>query len=83
MNNSKLIFSVFSGSFYRIPEADFLTLKDGQIPLTKSINNNCKKCYGRGHSGRDKNTLIYSICNCLRKNVDLKSYRELEKKLST
>lgn len=61
------MYSVFSGTFYDIPESDFKLMDDGQIPLTKQPPTNCSKCYGRGHLGRDTQTFAYKICNCVRK----------------
>lgn len=66
---SKLIFSVFSGTFYEILECDLNLLDVGQIPLLKRPKN-CSKCYNRGYSGRDSNTFAYNLCNCVRKVID-------------
>jgi hypothetical protein len=65
-----LIYSVFSGIFYEVLTKDVELLNIGQIPLKKYPNTSCKKCYGRGHIGRDNQTYAYNICNCVRKNID-------------
>lgn len=68
-NNSKQIYSVFSGTFYEIPEKDIPLMNIGQIPLVKKPLS-CKKCYNKGHNGRDINTFAYQVCTCVRKNID-------------
>jgi hypothetical protein len=72
MNDSKIIYSAFSGTFYEIPEKDIPILNIGQIPLLKKPSLSCKKCYGKGHTGRDLNSFTYQLCNCIRKNIDFK-----------
>jgi hypothetical protein len=74
---TKHIFSIFSGSFYEIPEKDLKILDSGQFPLIEKYKGNCKKCYGRGYTGRDKNTLGYNICNCIRKQIDFDCAKQL------
>jgi hypothetical protein len=69
MQTSKLIYSIFSGTSYVIPEDDVKLLDIGQVPL-KDKPKNCNKCYNRGHLGRDKNTLAFELCNCIKKNID-------------
>jgi hypothetical protein len=69
MQTKKLIYSVFSATFYEIPESDVKLLDIGQIPL-KQHPKNCKHCYNRGYLGRDKETLAYQMCNCIRKVID-------------
>jgi hypothetical protein len=73
---TKIIFSAFSGTFYTIPEKDFSLLDMGQIPLTKNPSSSCKKCNGRGHIGRDNQTLTYQICNCVRKVLDIEEIKK-------
>lgn len=72
MNESNKIpvYSVFSGTVYEIPEKDLKILDVGQIPLLKRPNQNCKKCYGRGYTGRDAQHFAYFACTCIRKIVD-------------
>jgi hypothetical protein len=64
------MYSVFSGTYYEVLEKDLKLLNTGQIPLKGKPSQSCKKCYGRGHIGRDQNTYSYEICNCIRKKVD-------------
>ena len=70
-NKTMLMYSIFSGTFYEIPESDFKLMDGGQIPLTKKPNSGCNKCYGRGHLGRDTQTFGYTVCNCVRKVANL------------
>lgn len=77
MNPKKLVYSVYSGIFFEFPEKDIKHLDAGHIPLTKNQTKNCKKCYGRGHLGRDQNTLAYQICKCIRKNIDFDLIKSL------
>jgi hypothetical protein len=79
IESTKLIYSAFSGTYYNILEEDITLLDVGQIPLKKSPPSSCKKCHGRGHLGRDKNTYAYHICNCIRKNVDFDFIKKIEK----
>jgi len=67
---TKLIYSVFSGTYYNVLKKDLSLLNIGQIPMLKKPPTNCKKCYGRGYNGRDNKTFAYNVCNCIRKNVD-------------
>jgi len=71
----RLIYSVFSGTFYKIPEKDFTLLDMGQLPLIKKPNN-CKKCYNKGNIGRDNISLTYQICSCVKKVMDMEKIRE-------
>lgn len=67
---NNIIYSVFSGTVYEIPEKDLKILDIGQIPLLKRPNNKCSKCYGRGYNGRDAQNFAYFACSCIRKVVD-------------
>lgn len=78
-NQIKLIYSAFSGTFYKIPEKDLSLLDMGQLPLLKEPKK-CNKCHGRGHLGRDNQTLSYFICNCVKKVIDLE---EIKKSLTS
>ena len=77
MNNKKCVYSVYSGVFFEFPEKDIKHLDAGHIPLVKNQTKNCKKCYGRGHLGRDQNTLAYQICKFIRKNIDFDLIKSL------
>jgi hypothetical protein len=69
-NNTILVFSVFSGTYYEIPESDASLLDVGHLPLTKKPKSNCSKCFGRGHLGRDTQSYGYAVCSCLQKNIN-------------
>jgi hypothetical protein len=74
-NKTALIYSVFSGTYYEIPEKDFPLLDMGQLPLLKRPNS-CKKCYNKGNLGRDNISLTYQICSCVKKVMDMEKIRE-------
>jgi hypothetical protein len=76
----KTIYSVFSGTFYDIPDDDIKHLQLGQLPVTKKPASGCKSCYGRGNIGRDKTNLNYYICKCVRKNLDMEQINVLIQK---
>lgn len=77
METTKLIYSVFSGTYYDVLEKDFKLLNVGQIPLKSQPPQNCKKCYGRGHLGREQNTYAFEICSCVRKKIDFDLVKSL------
>jgi hypothetical protein len=70
MQTTKLIYSVFSGTYYDVLDKDIKLLDIGQIPLTGKPSNSCKKCLGRGYIGRDIKTYAYEICNCIKRKID-------------
>lgn len=76
-NNIKNIYSVFSGTYYEVPEKDVQLLNVGQIPLVKKPSSSCKKCYGKGHNGRDITSFAYQVCSCVRKNIDFNIVKTL------
>lgn len=67
---TRLIYSVFSGTYYDVLEKDIKLLDIGQIPLIERPSKSCKHCKGRGHVGRDIKTMAHEICNCVRKKID-------------
>ena len=73
---TKTIYSIFSGTFFELPEKDLDLLIAGQAALTKKPSSSCKKCLGRGHIGRDSQTLMYQPCNCIRKALDLEQLKK-------
>ena len=77
MQTTKLIYSVFSGTYYEVLESDVKLLDIGQIPLTQKPSNSCKKCNGRGYIGRDIKTYAYEVCNCVRKKIDFDYLKSL------
>jgi hypothetical protein len=74
---TKIIYSVFSGTYYEVLEKDVTLLNVGQIPLKSYPSQNCKKCYGRGHLGREQNTYAFDICSCVRKKIDFDLVKSL------
>jgi hypothetical protein len=79
MNKNIFMYSVFSGTFYTIPEKDASLMPPGHYPL-KSPPKNCKKCYNRGHLGRNLENLIHPPCSCVTKNLNLDILKEIENK---
>jgi hypothetical protein len=77
MKNKMKMYSVFSGTFYEIPEDDFKLMDIGQLPLTKTPAK-CNKCYGRGHLGKDTQTNGYAVCFCVRKVINHDIIRNAE-----
>jgi len=77
--NSILIYSVFSGSFYDLPESDASLLEVGHLPLTGKPKK-CNKCYNRGYSGRDSVNLTYSPCLCVHKVLNFDILKKIENK---
>ena len=78
---SVLVYSVYTGSFYELPESDVLLLDVGHLPLTKKPNK-CNKCYHRGFVGRDSLNLTYSPCSCVQKVLNFDILKKLENKHS-
>lgn len=77
-NKTILIYSVFSGSLYEIPEKDVQLLDVGQLPLKKKPSTSCKKCHGKLDSGRDFQNYGYIPCSCLRKVINFDILKSLE-----
>ncbi len=64
------IFNVYSGSVFELQEEELKNLQEGEMPLEKAPKRNCKKCYGRGYTGKDKLKFIYQPCpQCIEKNI--------------
>jgi hypothetical protein len=74
---TKLIYSVFSGTYYEVLEKDIKLLDIGQLPLIARPSFSCKKCNGRGYVGRDIKTYAYEVCNCVRKKIDFDYLKSL------
>jgi hypothetical protein len=79
--NKMLIYSAFSATYYEIPESDYSLLDPGQLPLIKKPQQNCNKCFGRGHLGKDKQTYTYAICNCVRKVINRDLIKRTEEQI--
>lgn len=75
------VFSVFSGTFYELPENDVELLTPGHLPLSKKPKS-CNKCHDRGYSGRDTHNLTYFPCTCVQKNLNLSYIKKIEDKNS-
>lgn len=78
---SVLIYSVFSGTFYELPEPDIPLLVPGHLPLLKKPKS-CNKCYSRGYTGRDATNLTYSPCLCVHKVLNFDILKQIENKHS-
>ncbi len=66
-----LYFSIFGGNLYYAMEDEEKVLDPFQIPLTKSPNTSCKKCYGRFYIGYDNTKRHFLICGkCGKKCID-------------
>ena len=77
-NKTILIYSVFSGTLYEIPEKDVKLLDVGQVPLKKAPSTSCKKCHGKLDLGRDFQNYAYIPCSCLRKVINFDILKSLE-----
>jgi hypothetical protein len=71
MQTTKYIYNIFSGTYLQIPNDDIKSLHMGQIPLKNNPNYSCKKCYGKGHIGKDSISYTYQLCTCVHKNIDI------------
>lgn len=76
--SNRLIYNVFSGLIFEIPEKDIKILDVSQVPLKKMPKSNCNKCYGRHYVGRDSENFVYYVCGCLRKVVDFDSVKNVD-----
>ena len=64
------IFNVYSGECYKILPEEIENIIEGEIPLRRTPRSNCRKCYGRGHIGRDSTKHIFQPCpNCVEKQI--------------
>jgi hypothetical protein len=77
--NSILVYNVFSGSFYKLPDSDINLLQVGHLPLLQKPKS-CKKCFNRGFLGREARNLTYSPCSCVQKVLNLDILKTLENK---
>jgi hypothetical protein len=72
MNKDPLIGSkLFNSTYYSIFADDFKLLSEGQLPLKKKPSSSCKKCYGRGYSGKNTTDFTYIPCSCLKKQINV------------
>lgn len=71
MNEEIITFyNAYTGTFYDVLKEDIKLLSSNQIPLQKKIKNNCKRCYGRGYSGKNSIDFTYTPCSCLQKQIN-------------
>lgn len=64
------VFNVYSGESYEILNEEINNLQEGEIPLRRLPRSSCRKCYGRGHIGKDKIKHIYQPCPlCVEKQI--------------
>jgi hypothetical protein len=69
--NKLLYFSIFGGHLYYVQSDEEKILDPFQIPLLRSPNSSCKKCYGRFYTGYDTIKRHFLICNkCGTKCID-------------
>ena len=77
--NTQLIYSVFSGTFYRIPNKDIPLISMGHLPLKKEPNSKCKICFRNGFTKRSDKDFSFPPCFCVQKVIDFDILKELEK----
>jgi hypothetical protein len=66
---TKLYYSVFSGTIYEVCADEVKNLDAGQIPLTARPKASCKKCFGRGYVAKDPKRGLHYMCACTQKVV--------------
>jgi hypothetical protein len=72
MNKETLIcYNLFNANYYNILAEDFKLLTEGQVPIKKKPSSSCKKCHGRGYSGRNTIDFTYTPCSCLKKQINV------------
>jgi hypothetical protein len=69
-NKNIIIYSVFSGTIYEIPEKDKNHLDISHIPLKEYPKTNYKQNYGRLYTGRDMNNFAYYAAPSVLKVID-------------
>ncbi len=62
----KCALSLITGEIFKITEKDMNLLFKYQVPLIKPPSINCKKCYGRGIQGKNRQG-VNMACTCLHK----------------
>ena len=72
-------YNVFTGKYFQLLEEDAALLSQGQLPLKKIPSQSCKKCYGRGYTGKSLADFTYIPCVCVRKQIDIDLYKKLLK----
>jgi hypothetical protein len=69
-NKNIIIYSVFSGTIYEMPEKDFNLLDISHIPLKEYPTLNKNKNFGRPYTGRDLNNFAYYAAPSVIKVID-------------
>ena len=83
-NNKKIIiYSVFSGTIFEIPEKDLKIIDIAHIPLKEYPKINKKQNYGRYFVGRDKNNYAYYASPSVLKVIDREITQNLSSKSSS
>jgi hypothetical protein len=72
-------YNIFTGKYFQLLKSDVKLLSQGQFPLKKRPSQSCKKCYGRGYTGKNVTDFTYIPCSCLRKQIDFDLFKELLK----
>lgn len=75
----QLMFSLISGEMYTILPEELEVHDKFQIPLLKKPKQNCKKCYGRFHIGKNKIHNIFIMCaTCAPTCIDVQKLKSTE-----
>ena len=73
------IFNVYTGELYQINKSELNNILEGEIPILKKPNTNCKRCFGRGYESYDTTKRSYTICyKCVDKELDRKYLKEIK-----
>jgi hypothetical protein len=75
-NKNVIIYSVFSGTIFEIPEKDFKMMDISHIPLKEYPKLNPKQNYGRPYTGRDMNNFAYYASPSVLKVIDTNRSKE-------
>ena len=76
-DNMKIsMYSVFAGNIFDIPEKDLVLTDASYIPLKSHPKKNCRKCYNRRYTSRDKMNYNYIPCSCVKSVMDYEKMRD-------
>ena len=77
MEYEKVIYlSLLSGDLYTVDSDETDNLDDFQVPLSEYPDKSCKKCYGRGYIGYNREQRVYQLCKCAAKRIDRSRVKE-------
>lgn len=76
MDEMQTFFSLESGKIYDVTVEDGNNLNKWEIPVSGYPKSSCKKCFGRGYTGRHAELRYFQICPCLHKKIE---YSKLKK----